>query len=121
MVSLALRSGVSIDSIIRQVKGIRCPSPGWGEMGRQILSCPDAIGLALERYNKDNMGSQKQKDLSAATVEAEPTVLYVSSDCAAGENTNHLGLCPECPDCGGLLEFGEGCAVCRGCGFSKCG
>ncbi len=121
MVSLALRSGVSIDSIIRQVKGIRCPSPGWGEMGRQILSCPDAIGLALERYNKDNMGPRKQKDLPVATAEEVPTVPYVSSDCTAGENTNHLGLCPECPDCGGLLEFGEGCAVCRGCGFSKCG
>ena len=121
MVSLALRSGVSIDSIIRQVKGIRCPSPGWGEMGRQILSCPDAIGLALERYNKDNMGPRKQKDLPAATAEEVPTVPYVSSDCTAEENTNHLGLCPECPDCGGLLEFGEGCAVCRGCGFSKCG
>ena len=122
MVSLALRSGVSIDSIIRQVKGIRCPSPGWGEMGRQILSCPDAIGLALERYNKDNMGPRhgKQKE-KAATAEAMPTVSYVSSDCTTGANTNHLGLCPECPDCGGLLEFGEGCAVCRGCGFSKCG
>jgi ribonucleoside-diphosphate reductase alpha chain len=122
MVSLALRSGVSIDSIIRQVKGIRCPSPGWGEMGRQILSCPDAIGLALERYNKENMGSRKQQEMpEAAAEEVAPTVAYVSSDCTAGENTNHLGLCPECPDCGGLLEFGEGCAVCRGCGFSKCG
>jgi len=121
MVSLALRSGVSIDSIIRQVKGIRCPSPGWGEMGRQILSCPDAIGLALERYNKDNRGARKQEEESAAVEEVAPTVAYVSSDCAKSENTNHLGLCPECPDCGGLLEFGEGCAVCRGCGFSKCG
>jgi ribonucleoside-diphosphate reductase alpha chain len=121
MVSLALRSGVSIDSIIRQVKGIRCPSPGWGEMGRQILSCPDAIGLALERYNKDNMGLRTQQEAPAATEEAVTMVPYVSSDSTSGENTNHLGLCPECPDCGGLLEFGEGCAVCRGCGFSKCG
>jgi ribonucleoside-diphosphate reductase alpha chain len=121
MVSLALRSGVSIDSIIRQVKGIRCPSPGWGEMGRQILSCPDAIGLALERYNKDNMGLRTQREAPAATEEAATMVPYVSSDSTPGENTNHLGLCPECPDCGGLLEFGEGCAVCRGCGFSKCG
>ena len=52
MVSLALRSGVSIDSIIKQVKGIRCPSPAWGE-GGSILSCPDAIGRALERYTKE--------------------------------------------------------------------
>jgi ribonucleoside-diphosphate reductase alpha chain len=33
MVSLALRSGVSIDSIIRQVKGIRCPARGMGGGG----------------------------------------------------------------------------------------
>ena len=124
LVSLALRSGVAIDAIVKQVKGIRCPSPGWGDMGRQILSCPDAIGLALERYLKDALGRQQDlKSDQRPTGEASiaPTVAYVSSDCAAGENHNHLGLCPECPDCGGLLEFGEGCAVCRGCGFSKCG
>ncbi len=114
MVSLALRSGVSIDSIIKQVKGIRCPSPAWGE-GGSILSCPDAIGRALERYTKEHV-SHRHK-----TSSAQPTVGYTSSDCAKGGNTNHLGLCPECPDCGGLLEFGEGCAFCRGCGFSKCG
>jgi ribonucleoside-diphosphate reductase alpha chain len=116
MVSLALRSGISIDSIIKQVKGIRCPSPAWGE-GGSILSCPDAIARALERYTKDAAGHQHANK----TVAVKPTVAYASSDCSQGGNKNHLGLCPECPDCGGLLEFGEGCAFCRGCGFSKCG
>ncbi len=121
MVSLALRSGVSIESIIKQVKGIRCPSPAWGE-GGSILSCPDAIGRALERYNKEGHGQRHlQKPKQTAAQGAQATVSYVSSDCAKGGNKNHLGLCPECPDCGGLLEFGEGCAFCRGCGFSKCG
>jgi ribonucleoside-diphosphate reductase alpha chain len=117
MVSLALRSGISIDSIVKQVKGIRCPSPAWGE-GGSILSCPDAIARALERYTKDAVGHQHHK---LRAVSAQPTVAYTSSDCLQGGNKNHLGLCPECPDCGGLLEFGEGCAFCRGCGFSKCG
>jgi len=118
MVSLALRSGVSIDSIIKQVKGIRCPSPAWGE-GGSILSCPDAIGRALERYAKDNMGRQRQHHKPQAQPRLERG--FASSGCAGGDSKNHLGLCPECPDCGGLLEFGEGCAFCRGCGFSKCG
>jgi ribonucleoside-diphosphate reductase alpha chain len=123
MVSLALRSGIAIDSIIKQVKGIRCPSPAWGEGGRSILSCPDAIARALERYMKEGMGHRhpSKAERSGAVEAAAPTVSYVSSDCSAADNANHLGLCPECPDCGGLLEFGEGCAVCRGCGFSKCG
>ena len=118
MVSLALRSGVSIDSIIKQVKGIRCPSPAWGE-GGSILSCPDAIGRALERYMKEGVNHRYQKPKASAA--PQTTVGYTSSDCTQGGNKNHLGLCPECPDCGGLLEFGEGCAFCRGCGFSKCG
>jgi ribonucleoside-diphosphate reductase alpha chain len=118
MVSLALRSGISIESIVKQVKGIRCPSPAWGE-GGSILSCPDAIARALERYTKDAAGHQHHHKPRA--VSAQPTVAYTSSDCSQGGNKNHLGLCPECPDCGGLLEFGEGCAFCRGCGFSKCG
>jgi ribonucleoside-diphosphate reductase alpha chain len=120
MVSLALRSGVSIDSIIKQVKGIRCPSPAWGE-GGSILSCPDAIGRALERYTKEHVNTRQHKHGKPKIASIQPTVGYTSSDCAKGGNTNHLGLCPECPDCGGLLEFGEGCAFCRGCGFSKCG
>jgi ribonucleoside-diphosphate reductase alpha chain len=98
------------------VKGIRCPSPAWGE-GGSILSCPDAIGRALERYTKDHAGPRQHQHHP----KAQATVGYASSDCAKGGKTNHLGLCPECPDCGGLLEFGEGCAFCRGCGFSKCG
>jgi len=117
MVSLALRSGVSIDSIIKQVKGIRCPSPAWGE-GGSILSCPDAIGRALERYTKDGMSYRQHKVKATA---AQQMIANSSSDCAKGGSKNLLGLCPECPDCGGLLEFGEGCAFCRGCGFSKCG
>jgi ribonucleoside-diphosphate reductase alpha chain len=118
MVSLALRSGVSIDSIIKQVKGIRCPSPAWGE-GGSILSCPDAIGRALERYTKDGMSQRQHQKLKATS--AQQMIAQSSSDCTKGGSKNLLGLCPECPDCGGLLEFGEGCAFCRGCGFSKCG
>ena len=26
-----------------------------------------------------------------------------------------------CPDCGSTLWFQEGCAVCRSCGYNKCG
>jgi ribonucleoside-diphosphate reductase alpha chain len=49
LISLALRSRVNVESIIKQMKGIRCPSPFWGK-GGMILSCADAISRVLERH-----------------------------------------------------------------------
>jgi hypothetical protein len=34
---------------------------------------------------------------------------------------NHYDMLPECPDCGGDLVYAEGCMMCQGCGYSKCG
>lgn len=46
LISLALRSGISTQAIVKQLAGIRCPSPIWQE-GQQILSCPDAVARVL--------------------------------------------------------------------------
>ena len=99
LVSLALRSGVDIDAIIEQLRGIRCPSPLWSD-GNIILSCSDAIAKALEQYHQ------------AITGKSSPRMV-------PGKK-NFSGICPECPECGSLLEFGEGCVTCRHCGYTRC-
>jgi ribonucleoside-diphosphate reductase alpha chain len=96
LISLALRSGIETRAVIRQLKGIRCPSPSWHN-GGSTLSCSDAVAKALERYlNGSNPG--------------QPVVVKGLVD-----------ICPECPECGGMVELVEGCAVCRACGYSQCG
>ncbi len=91
LISLALRSGVTPKAIIKQLSGIRCPSPAWDE-GKQILSCPDGVAKVLAEAAKVDL-----QDIS----DREPSVMT-------------------CPDCGAVLEHEEGCMLCRSCGFSKC-
>ncbi len=97
LVSLAMRSGIETSSVIRQLKGIRCPSPSWHN-GNPTLSCPDAIAKSLERFL-----SEDGKVDPHGGVKTQPD------------------MCPECPECGAMLEFAEGCAICRSCGYSQCG
>lgn len=104
LISLALRSGIDIQAILRQLLGIRCPAPVWRN-GTRILSCADAIGQAIEQY----INGKKDKPLGPARAEAAAPVSRILAD-----------TCPECPECGSLLEFSEGCVVCRACGYSQC-
>jgi len=50
LVSLALRAGVAVPTIAKHLRGIRCPDAGGGA---EALSCPDAIGMVLERYLRE--------------------------------------------------------------------
>ena len=93
LVSMALRSGVDVDSIIEQLRGIRCHST-LRQKGLKVLSCPDAIGRVLERVVELRGGE---------------------TDVAAPGNGN------KCPECASPLEHESGCVVCRSCGYSKCG
>ena len=129
LVSLALRSRIEPNAIIRQLKGIRCPNPTlW--TGGPVYSCPDAMGSAMERYLKareenapvgetktiESFGEQNNGDLKQWTGDSNGSSDAPSVD--EGKSTWMVGICP---DCGSPLFYEEGCAVCRVCAFSKCG
>jgi ribonucleoside-diphosphate reductase alpha chain len=54
LISLALRSGVHIEAIVKQINGIRCPHSMW-QNGRQVLSCPDAIAQVLSQVSETRL------------------------------------------------------------------
>jgi ribonucleoside-diphosphate reductase alpha chain len=101
LTSVALRSGIDIDSIVKHLRGIRCPSIAW-EQGHAILSCGDAIASVLEKYIK--------KEATAGNPETPSKNPKMAKSWAG-----------QCPDCGGPLIYQEGCNICLACGFTKCG
>lgn len=92
LISLAFRCGIPAEEVAKQLRGISCHSPAWNGGGERVLSCADAVGKAISKLAMD----------------AEELVHEVSGGGA-------------CPECGGSLSFEEGCVVCHGCGYSKCG
>lgn len=67
MISLALRSNVSVDEVVSQLKGIRGPDVTFAN-GEMIFSLPDAIGKVLEKHMK-----QQQPELQLEFTKQEAT------------------------------------------------
>jgi ribonucleoside-diphosphate reductase alpha chain len=123
LISLALRSGIPLREIHRQLRGISSDRVvGLGP--NKVLSVPDAIGIAIEKWMQEKQGVQ-QDLLTASGLQpagrparelagpAGEAVLF-----APDRGQDFIGTCP---DCGSQLAFVEGCVKCYVCGFSECG
>ncbi len=97
LISTALRSGVDVAQIVKQLRGIRCPSIAW-EGGKSILSCADAIASVLEKHVKREEDDTPKLD-----------------DYGLAKN-----LAGQCPECSNMLVYSEGCHHCPACGYTKC-
>ena len=126
LISLALRSGIPMKEIYRQLRGISSDRViGLGP--NKILSVPDAVGIAIERWMQEKQGIQ-QELLPGAPASAEPAPVVAQRPAVAGLGGEQIvlggmqeTLSGACPDCGSQLEFAEGCMKCHVCGFSECG
>lgn len=59
LASVALRSGINPQQIVRHLVGIRCPIPVWHKE-RQVLSCLDAVGFMLSQILRGEMPKQEK-------------------------------------------------------------
>jgi ribonucleoside-diphosphate reductase alpha chain len=106
LISLALRSGIDAESVVRQLRGIRCPSIAW-ENGKSVLSCADAIASVLEKHTAAAKAENARENSHNGKAQIQDYGLV----------KNTAGQCPECAN---LLVYQEGCFVCPGCGYTKC-
>lgn len=120
LVSVALRSGISIQEVYDQLKGIRCPST-IRQQGMGCTSCPDAIARVImkvskiiEEQGKENPGASGGTAVAGST--GAMTAAQQSQTVPASSSEIHV-----CPECGNVVEHEGGCVICRNCGFSKCG
>jgi ribonucleoside-diphosphate reductase alpha chain len=129
LISLALRSGIPIKEIYRQLRGISSDRViGLGP--NKILSVPDAVGIAIERWMQEKQGIQQELLPGVApqigAAETNPVIAQPASQVGPGGEQMMFGgmqetLSGACPDCNSQLEFAEGCMKCHVCGFSECG
>lgn len=114
LVSIALRSGISVSEVYDQLKGIRCPST-IRQQGMSCTSCPDAIAKVLMKVSKfiehqpaDGNGAPAPEPFCKPAVKKAET--------SPAKSEIHT-----CPECGSPVQHEGGCVICRNCGFSKCG
>jgi ribonucleoside-diphosphate reductase alpha chain len=149
LISLALRSGIPIMEIHRQLRGISSDrAVGLGP--NKVLSVPDAIGIAIEEWHRGRVTGVQQElmppsvtgggasgsggehgapgdEMMTSMTHQVPASLRPQGN-AAAEMELQFGLhhaaeafIGTCPDCGSQMEYAEGCVKCHVCGFSECG
>lgn len=91
LISLSLRSGVPVEKIIDQLRGIGGDAQVFGN-GGLVRSMPDALAKILQKHFGNGKTPKRDKDLGTEM----------------------------CPDCSGKLVHESGCITCPNCGYSKC-
>ena len=129
LISLALRSGIPLMAIHKQLRGISSDrAVGLGP--NKVLSVPDAIAIALYEWWQEKQGIQQELIRDPLAAGRPPAAEQVKAKAVTasegalafveGEDSARAFI-GTCPDCGSQLEFAEGCVKCHVCGFSECG
>ena len=118
LISLSLRSGIPITAVRDQLRGISCDR-AVGVGPQKVLSAPDAIAQAIERYLAEKEGVQEMLPIEVPVTVKAAAGVAGQGEYVVDHTAQTLGACPDCGS--GQLVFEEGCKRCYVCGFSECG
>ena len=106
MASTMMRAGVTIESIVDSIKGVKCAACIKGKSKKKIdgLSCGDIIARTIkEEYDMVKKDAKPVKYPIQLNMEVIPDFVMNA-----------------CPECGEALANEGGCNICKNCGYSKC-
>jgi ribonucleotide reductase alpha subunit len=108
MASLSLRNNIDFRQVVKQLKKVKCPV-AIKNVKSQGKSCSDIIGQLISRSMGDDIEILDKIQKTEKTIDKEPIKQKPVETSV-------------CPDCGAILDFGEGCnkGTCRSCGWSGC-
>lgn len=127
LASLALRSGVGVQDVVEQLRGITC-CPFWDE-GTLVRSGPDAVALALQRYIEGEADTTDHAESKSVQMQFVPEPVHYNGNgngngaSGNGNGNGYAGTVPtarKCPDCNTPVIYQEGCLMCVSCGWNKC-
>lgn len=101
LTALALRWQVPLWDVRKVLTGVKC-SAALKNPKSDGKSCPDILGQILRDYYPHDDAPPKNDEVEKKVV--VPTI-----------QANIV-----CPDCGGPLNFAEGCVSCPSCSYTKC-
>lgn len=118
LISIALRSGMDVNEIVGQLKGIRCHSTLRQKANNKdikVLSCPDAIAKTIEKVLNIQSVASPDRDVEMAE-EQYAGAVSMSEVSISLEGAKEY----KCPECGSKITHQDGCVICPSCGYSKC-
>ena len=118
LVSLLLRSGGSLVTVIDQLEGIGSSLSVPSKDGR-VKSLGDGLAQALRKY----LAAKEREGLGSLLAGRTRTLELPDPSGGPSANGHQETLFKiKCPDCNsaGTLAFEEGCLKCHGCGYSIC-
>ena len=118
LTSYALQFGVPVSVLASKLQGSRFePS---GPTGNPRIPIATSIIDYIFRWLELKFG-EREAGAQPALIDPDEVAASSGVDEPALAHGDMVASGVGCPDCGAVLYYGEGCLLCRSCGYNKCG
>jgi ribonucleoside-diphosphate reductase alpha chain len=118
LTSYSLQYGVPLGELASKLKNTRF-EPSGPTSNKQIPIATSIVDYVFRWLELKFDGANAV--VQPALIPAEEIAPSTGVDMYSAKKTDAVASGVGCPDCGAVLYYGEGCLMCRNCGYNKCG